>query len=383
MKNQWLCLFYTVLFLPIALLWGELFIRILLPQDVDTILNIVQPDTIVGYIYQSNAKASESGREYQVSYSTNSFGLRDREYDLYKKGVFRVLLLGDSFSESHGVSLEKSLPKQVEFYLQKELDNKNIQIKAEVVNASFGGYSPYHYWKSYSRWKSIFKPNLVLIGFYMGNDFQCEDENIHYDVVDGEIVGWSYGDKAPVSQEKHLIRNIRKWLGQYSELYVLMRNFFYYNDVLGFLTQQAKVQESTGQLKPYLIPELKEIRLEREKCFRYLKRLKDEATSDGVPVALIAIPVKLEIDRTYREKIIQAKGPETNNMDFKQPYKALSEFCTLINIAFFNPSDDLKLQHVKENCYFQYDGHWNAKGIEVTAISVVQQWKEQKLAPLN
>ena len=110
-------LFIAALF-PAALLWGELFVHILLPQNVDTILNIIQPDPIVGYIYQPNAKASESGREYEVSYSTNSLGLRDREYDLNEAGVFRVLLFGDSFSESHGLNLDQSLPKQIEFSLQ-------------------------------------------------------------------------------------------------------------------------------------------------------------------------------------------------------------------------------------------------------------------------
>lgn len=383
MKNRWLWLFSVALFLPIALLWGELFVHILLPQDVDAVLNIVQPDPIVGYIYKPNAKASESGREYEVSYSTNSLGLRDREYDLNETGVFRVLLFGDSFSESHGLSLEKSLPKQIELHLQKELDRRNIQIKAEVINASFGGYSPYHYWKSYGRWKSTFKPNLVLIGFYMGNDFQCEDQNIRYEIADGEIVGWSSGDSAPVTRRENPIRNLRKWLASHSELYVLMRNFFYYNDILGFLTSKAKAQESAGQLKPYLVPEQKEIRPEREKCFGYLKRLKEEAASDGVPVALITIPVKLEIDRKYLEGIVKTQGIDTKNVDLEQPYKALSEFCGSVNIALMNPSDALKTHNVNETCYFRYDGHWNAKGIEVAAISVVRQWKGQKLVPLN
>ena len=131
MKIKWLQrLFFSILCFPISLLWGELFIHILLPQDVDNILNIFQPDLLVGYIYQPNAKASESGREYEVSYKTNSLGLRDSEYDLNATGVFRVLLLGDSFSESHGLRLEKSLPKQIEQKLQKELDRRDLRLKA-------------------------------------------------------------------------------------------------------------------------------------------------------------------------------------------------------------------------------------------------------------
>jgi hypothetical protein len=351
---------------------------------VDAILNIYQPDPMVGYIYQPNAKAFESGREYYMSYNINSLGLRDREYDVNAKDVFRVLLFGDSFSESHGLTLEESLPKQIEQNLQKEFDRKGLQVKAEVVNISFGGYSPYHYWKSYRRWKSTFNPQLILIGFYMGNDFQCEDENIRYEIDDGEIVGeYLEGDRR-ASQKKDSMRSIRKWLAQKSELYVLMRNFFYYNEMIGLLTMQAKVQETTKQLQPYLVPEPKEVKKEREKCFGYLKRLKDEAAADGVPVALMTIPVKFEIDQYYLEQIIKTQRINPDALNLDQPYKDLANFCGSVGIYYFDPREAMKKETVVNNdLYFKYDGHWNAKGIETASLSVIRQWEKQKLLPFN
>ncbi len=372
-----------MLFLPMALLWGELFVHILLPQNVDKILNIFQADPVVGYIYQPNAKAVENGREYDVTYNTNSLGLRDREYDLTAKNVFRVLLFGDSLSESLGVSLEKSLSKQIEQYLQKELDRRGSKLKAEVINVSFGGYSPYHYWKSYRRWKSTFNPNLILIGFYIGNDFQCEAEDIRYKIDNGEIVGIYHGEETYQPKSINTVTNMRKWLAKKSELYVLLRNYFYYNDIIGFFTKRADAQESTKQLQPYLIPEPELFKKVRDNCLGYLTRLKKEAAYDGVPVALITIPIKIEIDNSYLKQIIKTQGLSPDVIKLDQPYKTLSEFCALTGTALFNTRDALKLHHVEEACYFKYDGHWNEKGIETAAISIIEQWKNQKLQPFN
>ena len=218
----------------------------------------------------------------------------------------------------------------------------------------------------------------------MGNDFQCEDENIHYTIENGEIVGWSFGGNAPISRRNNLVRDTRKWLAQHSELYVLMRNFFYYNDILGFLTMKAKVQESTGQLKPYLVHEQKDTKLGREKCYGYLKKLKVETDSDGVPVALITIPVKFEIDPKYFEQIVKVQDLSSDALNLDKPYKELANFCESAGISFFDPRFDM----IKENAassdlYFKYDGHWNAKGIKIAVQSVVNQWLVKQLAPFD
>jgi hypothetical protein len=377
-------LIFCIVFLPVALLWGELFVRILLPQSLDQILSIFREDPVVGYIYQPNAMARETGREYDVEYRTNSMGLRDREYDLTERGVFRVLLLGDSFSESHGMSLEKSLPKQIEQSLQRELDKRGSPMKAQVVNASFGGYSPYHYWRSYSRWKEVFKPHLVLVGFSMGNDFQCENDNIRYRIDNGEIVGIYAEGQQTGKGEAHSIRDMRKWAARTSELYVLLRNYFYYNDLIGRFTKEAKARESTRQMEIFVVPESQAVASNRSRCFGYLKRLKDEATADGVPVALLPIPNKFEIEQDYLRQVVEAQGLNRGRIDLEQPYNEIASFCTSNAIVYLDPRAAMRGADTANNhLYFRYDGHWNAKGIEIAAQAAVVQWQAKRVPPFN
>jgi len=136
---------WTILLIPLLLGWGEVFTRALLPQNLDSRMDIFREDPVIGFTYQPNAQTYEKGREYNALYQINSLGLRDREYPSREKNVFRILLIGDSFSVSHGLPIEKSLSRQLEESFQAQFASDGLRLRAEVVNAAHGGYSPYNY----------------------------------------------------------------------------------------------------------------------------------------------------------------------------------------------------------------------------------------------
>jgi hypothetical protein len=176
-------------FLPVALLWGELFTHVLFPQNLDSGADdLYHPDLLMGYVYKPGAKHVSRAREYTVAFNINSLGLRDHEYQLDATRVFRILLMGDSFSVSAGLSLEESLPKQIERYLQAELNGDSVGRKVQVINGANAGYTPYQYWKGYRRWKSIFHPDLVLVGLFLGNDYNSDDESVRFLWRDGRLL---------------------------------------------------------------------------------------------------------------------------------------------------------------------------------------------------
>ncbi len=89
-------------------------------------------------------KPGASGRqkhpsgEYDVSYQISSQGLRDREHSVHKPAsVYRILMLGDSFTEGYGVELEQTVAKILERRLNSSVSNR----KYEVINAGIAGYS--------------------------------------------------------------------------------------------------------------------------------------------------------------------------------------------------------------------------------------------------
>ena len=118
---------------PFVLLWGEMFTRVLIPQNVDSRMDIFTSDPVIGFIYKPYAKTYEKGKEYNAPYRINSLGLRDREYAAKEKGTFRALLLGDSFSVSHGLPIENSLSRQIERALQEIADSDHSSCLASTA----------------------------------------------------------------------------------------------------------------------------------------------------------------------------------------------------------------------------------------------------------
>lgn len=369
---------------PFALLWGEIFTRTLLPQNVDSKMNIFASDPVIGFTFKPNAKTYEKGKEYNALYQISSLGLRDREYSAKKKGVFRVLLLGDSFSVSHGLPIENSLSRQMEKALKDVADSDGQPVKFEVINAAVGGYSPYNYWKAYSRWAPVFNPDVVLVGV-SPDDYECDNENAHYSIENGETLAVYKDGQVPEKSGKIPIRKIRKWLSWNSEFYILMRNFFYYSDFVGRITlwNQPGGVENDTQLQLYMVSQKASINKVWSKAFSYLQTLKKETAANGVMLILIPIPLKMEISSEQYRQVLASKGLRSDQIDLDQQLREISVFCKKENIPVLDPRPAMRNRHAEAPCYFVLDGHWNAEGVRVASGSLASQWRALRLPPWN
>jgi hypothetical protein len=97
------------------------------------------------------------------SFTTNSHGLRDREYTVEKpQGVFRIALLGSSMDMGWGVGTDETYENQLEDWLNLHATKRGISRKFEVVNFAMAAYSPLHRVESFQRKALSYKPDLVL-----------------------------------------------------------------------------------------------------------------------------------------------------------------------------------------------------------------------------
>ena len=130
---------FILLGLFIALGLTELIVRFYLYKTkVISDKNCRQEDQLLHHSLIPGSNCRSKTKEWDINFSVNSLGLRDYEYSLKKpKSVFRILMLGDSFTEGYGVELEETFSKLVE----KKL-NTDKKEKFEVINAGVTGYSP-------------------------------------------------------------------------------------------------------------------------------------------------------------------------------------------------------------------------------------------------
>src|SRR5262249_41961642 len=124
----------------------------------------------VGWVHIESARAelqSEDpamGRRSRIT--TDSLGLRDVERTAAKTpGVYRVLLLGDSFVEGAQVPFDSTLARQMERLL-----NAGGGRRVEVWNCGVAGYTTTQELLYLRHVAARFQPDLVVLCFLASND---------------------------------------------------------------------------------------------------------------------------------------------------------------------------------------------------------------------
>jgi lysophospholipase L1-like esterase len=110
--------------------------------------------------------------EFHVLVKFNNFGLHAPDYTLKKPaGVFRILVVGDSFPQGIQVEIEQGFP----WLIQQQLNRSNPGRKIEVINLSVDAYGTDRELLLYALLGWQFEPDMVVLSVYAGNDIQDND----------------------------------------------------------------------------------------------------------------------------------------------------------------------------------------------------------------
>ena len=121
-------------------------------------------DPRLSFVHVPNRSAFLMG----VQVSTNSRGLRDREYSVSKPvGTYRIVMLGDSTTLGWGVPQDQTIPK----ILERQLNQSNIPgyRNCEVLNAGVGNYDTVQEVEHYRVNDRIFNPDLVILNYFIND----------------------------------------------------------------------------------------------------------------------------------------------------------------------------------------------------------------------
>src|SRR3990167_2355492 len=132
------------------------------------------PDRFLGYVHPSNNRFKHHYTEdarVTVAHRTNAFGLLGEDVRQKKdKGTFRILVLGDSFTEAIQVPGDQNFCGRLQSLLSG-LPDKPYE-KIEVLNAGVSGYSPLNYYLAYTRELSRLEPDLILVQLFANDVFE-------------------------------------------------------------------------------------------------------------------------------------------------------------------------------------------------------------------
>ena len=121
------------------------------------------------YVEGRNEILNIDGKQIQYTWGNltevNQYNFRERDFETPKpSGVYRIMLLGDSFTWGTGLPVEKRYGNILENLLSDWAIENKINRKIEVLTFSTGGGNIDKYATYLKRFKDITNPDLIIIG---------------------------------------------------------------------------------------------------------------------------------------------------------------------------------------------------------------------------
>jgi hypothetical protein len=347
-----------------------------------------QPDATLGTKLIPGASGwwTQEEHEFTVPVQINTQGRRDLERPIEKPaGSERILLLGDSFVEAMQVPIESTFARK----LEAALTQPNAPV--EVLSMGVSGYGTASQYLWYREHGSAFKPDVVLLSFYPGNDVRNNSPTLEaslppqYDAA-GKLQRVGNGGKGASDGTRGL-------LGR-SEAYRYFRKFL--------LTRQPQVAErladwgllNRAALRP--VPLVDGVPLDYwiyaadpppqwREAWRHteylLDALRQAVEADGAKLIVMVVTAREQIYPADWEQLLQTyPAMQKVAWDVNGPERHVLDWCARTGVACIQLSPTFLTQRDQERLHFHFDGHWTAAGHALAAQTVANYLRGAKRA---
>ena len=299
---------------------------------------------------------------------TNSLGHRDDPTSVEKDpAVFRILVLGDSFSAGAGVEREQAYPQVLESLLTRAAG-----VPVEVVNSGVGGWQPFQYAQYYEHYGRDFSPDLVLVGFFVGNDAFAGATEVTQlrSAVGGRRVSREAAARPTIRAQV--------WLYQNSHLARLI----WRRDAARDFSRASCDDFSSSYL-----------RIQRHRMSNYLRRdesrealahaslaaslrIQELTRRDGALLLVALLPDETQINASLQEILLRDDDPA--RFDFDMPQSLLADSFALHDI----PTLDLLPAFRRDpRCLYLNHTHWTSAGHVFAASLIAEAVLEMGVIP--
>lgn len=290
------------------------------------------------------------------SMSINEQGLRASQNIPYKKpvGHFRILALGDSFTEGEGVADENNFCYLVNHQLNQKA---SAGITYEVLNAGVDSYVPlleYLYLKNKG---ILFEPDMVIVFYDMSDLIQTRDylTMAEFD-HDGNVIR---------------VRPVKHTLSYNLDVFMKSRFYFVsklYNSLNRRLfadkaQQRVSLSQSTNELLEYTLSADQRLwAKEWQRVFHDIENIHLFCQSRGIKFAVAIYPWGHQVSEHEWDVGREGFGIPRN---YKAPEGVdamlVSEF-NRRHIPVLNLFEDFRNYNGAQRLYFQKDMHWTKEG---------------------
>lgn len=339
-----------------SIIFCEIIVRIFFPQKL--LFNISQWDQYVGFTNIPNIEGYSETEDFKMHMKINSHGLRDREYEYHKPlNTLRLGVFGDSFTFGEGVQNNETYPKYLENLFQMNKNIKNLGVDVEVLNFGIGKTGTSHQLAFYQKEGQKYNLDIVIIGFFSGNDFEDNWGGVFY-LKNNELVHnpTAYSSIRKIQKIVYHIPFYR-WASTHSHLVNLLRKTAtIYDDQIR--TQEAK----NSNVNNHASDSSSNINEKIQLTWRLLEKFKNETKCNNSDLLLANFPhrhQKILSHYSYKEEIpINVKMCDKLLKIIKDHNIMLLDLVPVFSKLPTSPY------------YFEHDNHMTRLGHQIIASSI-------------
>lgn len=384
-----------VIYVSLFFLFGELYVRLACKHKAINEMDIKKyrrRSETYHHEFIPNGKGRLYTKEFKTIYKINSLGIRDKEYSLTKpQNTFRILVLGDSFTEGYGVNAKDTFSDKLEVLLNK---NKPINSSFEILNFGCASYSPLLEYILLKKKAIKFNPDLVIILLDL-SDFKDDMEYTPFIKFDPEgrpdalpNPGPSIADSILEKSKNPLISflfnhsvfcnylgiKINKKLSS-SDDNIKEEHPMQTGDIKTdrFWMFRDKISLYDNEYKTYkMVDNTEEKRIEAmDLSFKYLEMINELLRNAGADFLLLIYPYGYQISSEEWSEGRVFFGLEQDKVyeDFHMLESAMKSLARRSGIRLLSLYPYFKNSKIKP-LYLKLDGHFNSNGHQVVAEGI-------------
>jgi hypothetical protein len=317
---------------------------------------------IPGACYRQSAEGFSKGK-------INSHGLRDYEYSYEKpENTFRIVILGDSFTEALQVALDSTFHQ----ILERRLNAGHGGKKHEVIAMGVSGMGTLEEMLWYETEGRKYHPDLVLCAFFIGNDFRDNSRELSTRIVGSTPKPFLLSDGA-IDRQFVATKSFRL----HASLLPLMRGSRVLTYILRSIEKIRMGKESADSGAEFP-PDLYVYNASYDSAWahavqttaRILQSFHSEVAKDSAQFILLGIPDSYRIYReTFRIQILSMP----DDLDFNKPDSLLASMARSFGFHYISLFPCFKDAFEKTKLFYYgfgdpfAGGHWNERGHELAA----------------
>ncbi len=293
---------------------------------------------------------------------TNEFGFNDGDHVRAKpRGVTRVVLLGDSFNWAGGSQ------RNYTAFMRQLLAGAGAS-GVEVINAGYPGTHPGEELVALRRYALQYDPDIVVLGFFVGNDILDADPWRRVVPIGGELTPIDtrtdlitmVGGR-PFVWRSHLRRLAEAWLGAWRRRGphgLTIPDEAYWAIERDRMRVADPTDAGLASNERYVLAAVT--------AMQTLLRAR------GVRFVVAAYPAAFQVDGALHRRVLARFGLDERRFDWERPQRRLAEFCTERGIEFIDLLPAFRGAYdAGAELYLHNEPHWNDAGNQLAAHLLV------------